>query len=540
MRILCSLCVILLCLGRVVNAADALPARLLVELSDRAAELARDSEVLPPSLSNLGFSSTDLISVFREPNDPVQRDWWYANGLNHWFRLELRDAQAEDAQFWILKDANVLGSHIIYPHEALLLPNDYAIYDMWGLERMHCPEAWEIQSGNAEIIVTTIDTGCKITHEDLAAGIRVNPGEDLNGNGIWDESDNNLIDDDNNAYVDDLVGWDFVSHTPDTARFAVGEEYGPMDNLVFPDVHGHGSHVMGTAGGVTNNGRGVAAASWNVKAMPVRAGYAWIDGGGTLRGSGYTDDFAAAVQYAADNGARVISISFGGSSIDPAYQAALQYARDLNVVVFASAGNSNNTNLVYPAAYPQVISVAATDQSDVKASFSSFGSWVRVSAPGVAIWSLQPNNVYRPTDYVAWNGTSMASPNAAAVAALLLSYEPTLTDEQVENYIVSTADDLDVINPVYAGQLGSGRVNALAAISALCDSFALHTPQLVIQPFGSGVRLAWKKVGCAVDYQILSSPVADGIYTGYAVTADTFFVDTAGVGLNIHYRVVAR
>ncbi len=521
-------------------AANDTPHRLLVELTDHAAREARQLGRLPDEIASFNFDKVRLVPVFHEPADFTLRESWYDLGLNHWFRLEAEAIDAEVVHSVLKHGRNVTGTYLIGTHDALLTPNDFALYNMWGLAKMHCPEAWDVQSSGSEIIITTIDTGCKITHSDLAQNIRVNPGEDLNGNGIWDPTDNNGVDDDGNAYIDDLVGWDFVSHTPDTARWAEGEEYAPADNLVYPDIHGHGTHVMGTASARTNNGAGVAAASWNVKALPLRAGYAWIDGGGTLRGSGFTDDFAAAVAYATENGARIISISFGGSGVDPAYEVALQYARDNNVLVFASAGNSNNTNLVYPAAYPHVISVAATDSTDHKASFSTFGTWVDVCAPGVYIWSLQPNNFYRPNDYAAWNGTSMASPNAASVAALVLSYAPQLTDDQLQNLIVSTCDNIDALNPTYAGQLGTGRVNAFAALTALCDTFSLFPPELTIKPSALGVTLSWKKVACAVDYEITVSPATDGVYVSLGVTTSTTYVDPVLAQPLQFYRVTAR
>jgi len=437
--------------------------RLILELSDDAAEATRTTRSIPTAIENLNLQNAQLTPVFHLPNDVQKLEIFMDLGMHKYFRLIADDLDAIRAQADIELGSEIEATDISHAHVALITPNDYSNYDMWGLTKMQCPQAWDLHYGASDVIVTTIDTGCTLDHPDLEANIRVNPGEDLNGNGVWDPSDNNGVDDDGNGFIDDLVGWDFVSGAPGSGQIP-SEDYGPRDNMVYPDIHGHGTHVMGTAAGVTNNNTGVASASWNVKAMPLRAGYAW-EWFGSLYGSGYSDDFADAINYAVNNGARVISISFGGSSYNGFYDDAVNYARANNVIIFASAGNNNNTSFVYPAAYDGALAVAATDQDDDKASFSTYGTWVAVSAPGVDIWSTMSNNVYHPYNYAAWDGTSMASPNAAAVAGLLLNFDQTLTDDELENIILTTTDDIYWTNPSYIGQLGTGRVNAYSALA---------------------------------------------------------------------------
>ncbi len=437
---------------------------LILTLEDETAEMARDMRAIPEAVADLNLDNPTLTPVFHLPKDQDKLDSFYSFGMHRFFRLDAANFDAVAAYDGLSFEQDVIAAELVYPDVAHVTSNDYNIYNMWGLTKMQVPQAWDLHHGDSEVIVTTIDTGCTIDHPDLAANIRVNPGEDLNNNGVWDPSDNNNVDDDGNGFIDDLVGWDFVSHNPSSGSIPQ-EDYAPRDNMVYPDIHGHGTHVMGSAAGVTNNSTGVAAASWNVKAMPVRAGYAW-EYFGSLYGSGYSDDFAEGVNYAVNNGARVISISFGGSSTNAAYEAAVNYARANNVLVFASAGNNNNQNMNYPAGYDAVLAVAATDQNDHKASFSTYGTWVAVSAPGVDIWSTMSNNSWHPYDYVAWDGTSMASPNAAAVAGLLLNYNPALTDDELEALILDYADDIDGVNPSYQGRLGSGRINAYASLNA--------------------------------------------------------------------------
>jgi subtilisin family serine protease len=475
-----------------------------------------------------------------ESRNPEHAEHYFALGMNRWFMLEtpLTYDPTVLAQA-LLKSPFILSVQDEQFVHTELVPNDFSLNNMWGLTKMHCPQAWDLKHGNSDIIITTIDTGCKITHPDLAANMFANPLEDLNQNGIYDSSDINFLDDDLNGYVDDVVGFDFVSFVPDSSRHAVGEEYGPEDPFIYPDIHGHGTHVMGTAAGVTHNGLGVAAASWNVRAMPLRAGYAWVNTAGVLQGSGSDEDFASAVQYAADNGARVISISVGGTGYDAIFDMACTYAKNLGVMIFASAGNSNNQTIQYPANYDGVIAVAATDSFDVKASFSTYGTWVNLSAPGVYIWSTISNSSYRPGDYQAFNGTSMASPNAAAVAALCLSFYPEIVRDSLEAIILRTADNIDAQNPTKIGLLGTGRVNADRALQDACATHALNHPIVVARSVGSNVSLHWPRIGCAVDYEILGAGTVDGIYSPVSTTSDTFFVESPALAQKF-YQVIAR
>ena len=447
--------------------------RVLVQLDDYAAVNARESGTLPAAIVDATGPQTQLVPVFYEPNDPDKLESWYEHNLNRWFRV-VSDIDAEELLPQVSSGPGIVSAELDEVHQAMLVPDDYSIYNMWGLEIMECPQAWEEYQADTEILITTIDTGCKITHEDLHANMYINPGEDLNNNGEWDESDENGIDDDNDGFIDDLTGWDFVSTDP-FGTPAEGEDYGPRDNMIFPDVHGHGTHVQGTAAATTDNGIGVASASWNVVSFPLKAGFAWLDGG-SLQGSGMSADFMAAIQYATDMGTRVISISFGGGGSQQAYQDVIHYARDNNVILFASAGNNGNSNMNYPAAYDGAIAVVASTPTDNKAGFSTYGTWCGISAPGTGIWSTMVGENYRPEDYVAWQGTSMASPNAASVAAYVISYLPELTDDQVETVILSSADDLDELNPSLAGLLGAGRVNAHRALEY---SLSVTVPPMV-------------------------------------------------------------
>ncbi len=336
-------------------------------------------------------------------------------------------------------------------------PNDPYYDRQWGLEKICASKGWDSTIGDPGIIIAVVDTGVDYTHPDLASNIWVNQDE-IPGNGI---------DDDGNGFIDDVRGWDFVSVPPD--RVAPGEDPGPEDNDPM-DFVGHGTHVSGIAAGRSNNSIGTAGMSWDCKIMPVRAGYAASDGWGYLE----YYDAGRAVMYAADNGANIINMSWGGLEDDDFIRESIEYARSKGCVLVASAGNveSEYAELpYYPAYYPGVVSVAATDDDDMLSIwnfyvFSNFGSWVDVCAPGTYILSTLPGKTY---GY--YSGTSMSAPFVCGLAALVKARYPYMTSDQVIERILDTADNIDGKNPGFlAGKLGSGRINAFRALGSVSIS----------------------------------------------------------------------
>lgn len=232
------------------------------------------------------------------------------------------------------------------------------------------------------------------------------------------------------------------------------------------DDNGHGTHVSGIIAASANNANGISGVSHGAKIMPLKAG----DSSGSL----LSTDIIAAINYAADNGAKVINMSIGSSSYSAAEQTAVDYAYGKGVVIFAAAGNDGNTTVNYPAADNHVIGVGATNMSDARAAFSNYNSSVDISAPGDLILSTTPTysnyfiKAYVPGDeYIFMSGTSMATPMAAGVAALMLSADPTLTPAQVESIMTQNADDLGVVGR--DDQFGYGRVNANKALTYIKD-----------------------------------------------------------------------
>ncbi|MDK9699715.1 MAG: S8 family serine peptidase [bacterium] len=357
--------------------------------------------------------------------------------------------------------------------EAHFTPNDpyMTTNRMWGLDSMHCRQAWDYQQGNRTALAVTIDTGVWWEHPDLIGAMSVNPLEDYNHNGYFDpEYDNDGIDNDGNGFIDDVIGWDFMSHSVSghpSMQPAPGEDYSPRDNWP-TDFHGHGTHVCGTLAARSNNATGIPSAGFNVKTMAVRAGFGYLKSTGGFAGGGYDDDFAAAIQYSVNCGARIISISYGGTGSSSAYQTAVNYARRNNCLVFASAGNENRSTLTYPAACNGVVAVAALQTQHRRADFSNYGTWVDIAAPGVSIWSTLLTNAYNTGPYSSKDGTSMACPNVASVAALVLAHRPTLTDDELEQVLYSTATNIASFNHAsFNGLLGRGCVDAARALTAI-------------------------------------------------------------------------
>ncbi len=285
----------------------------------------------------------------------------------------------------------------------------------WGLDNtgqtggkedadIDAPEAWEITTGVTETMIAVIDTGVDYNHEDLDDGR------------VRTDIDQDYVNDDDDAM----------------------------------DDHSHGTHVAGTIAAETNNGVGVAGVMWQAQILPLKVL--------SNRGSGSSDDVAAAIRYAADQGADAINMSLGSRSCSQTIADAVNYAYDKGVVIVAAAGNSGSS-IGYPAKHAPVIAVGATDHNDHKAYFSNYGDELDVVAPGVSIFSTVPNN-----GYDAFSGTSMASPHVAGVVGLLLSQRSDLSNGQVREILRQSADDLG--QGGFDTYYGYGRVNAHQALQA--------------------------------------------------------------------------
>ncbi len=452
--------------------------------------------------------------------------------LERIYKIELEEGQSvEEAVAEYSKDPNVEYAEPNYIYELFAtplpdlhyVPNDYyigdtvnvgywrenswgeAYPDMWGLQKIQAIEAWNVFDINENgifdpgetrpgegVVVGLIDSGVDYTHEDIAANIWTNE----------DEIPNNGIDDDGNGYIDDVKGWDFLAQTIyDTAE----------DNDPF-DAFGHGTHCAGTIAAVANNGVGIAGIAPYAKIMALKAGDS----------SGYLTTIALekAIYYAVDNGADILSNSWGGRNFSESMQEIFDYAYAKGCVPIAAAGNSDaEVSLYCPANIDKVITVASSDHLDAKSSFSNWGEGLSVAAPGgdssiddgpngPSTWFLGRNilslrgadldmcgsndQYYGPypagiclvpqfeqtAKYYRSRGTSMACPHVSGIVALVLSKNLNLTNKDVRSIIEFSADDLgDTGKDIY---FGYGRVNAYKAvkmdgyISSPVENMSIH------------------------------------------------------------------
>lgn len=322
-------------------------------------------------------------------------------------------------------DPNIKIAELYSVPELCYTPNDPRYPDQWYLPFTHADSAWNTVRGDTtrHSIIGIVDSGVHWDHPDLTGNIWINAAEDINHNGIFDSGDHNGIDDDNNGFIDDVVGWDFGDSDDD-----------PVD-----DVAPHGTAVAGCASEVTDNGLRGAAIGFSARIMCLK-----------MSSNGYQG-----IVYAADNGAKIINCSWSLLTFSQAEQDIINTVWQTGALVIASAGGNGNTTPVYPAAYDHVMAVAATDQSDQRASFSGYGSWVDICAPGVNIWTT-----FGSSDFVEYSGTSFSTGIVSGLAALIHALLPTLINDEIEQLIEDSADSI----PNNNGLLGAGRINCVAWI----------------------------------------------------------------------------
>ncbi|MBI5708185.1 MAG: S8 family serine peptidase [Armatimonadetes bacterium] len=305
-------------------------------------------------------------------------------------------------------------------------PNDPLWPDMWHMRAIRADKAWDHSFGSSDVTVAVIDTGILTTHPDLAANIWQNPGE----------TPANGLDDDGNGYIDDTVGYDFayLDNNPD-------------------DVYGHGTACAGLVASIQDNAIGGTGVAPRAKIMCLKA---CID-------SGYFYDSMTvpAYMYAADMGARVLSMSYFSDRVSQSERDAIDYCWNNGVLPVAAAGNSSSVIPYYPGAYENTLSVAAINTSFDKAGFSDFGTWVDVAAPGTSLRTTTSSGSYTS----GFGGTSGACPHVAGLAALLFGSRTGVTVQEVRNAIEDTATPVN--QAPYGEYANYGLVNAEAAVLAI-------------------------------------------------------------------------
>ncbi|HVO75300.1 MAG TPA: S8 family serine peptidase, partial [Ignavibacteriaceae bacterium] len=322
------------------------------------------------------------------------------------------------------------------------VPNDSLINAQWALTKIDAFNAWNITTGDTSIIIGIIDTGIDFLHPDLKNKIYKN----------YREIPGNNIDDDNNGFVDDFMGWDFTDRTGFPFD-STGGDYLNWDNVPSDD-NGHGTYIAGIAGAESNNGIGISGAAPNIRLLNIRA----FD----PAGFGDEDDVAAGILYAIEMGAKVINMSFGDNSFSYVLRDVIKYAYSQNVVMIASSGNSGSNLPHYPSGFTEVISVGNSTPEDFVSSNSNFGSTLDLVAPGTSILTTSKGGGYSEV-----SGTSASAPFVSAAAALILSLQQ-FTNDEIKEIIKSTADDIDAAG--WDENSGAGRLNLFKALSVIAPS----------------------------------------------------------------------
>lgn len=298
-------------------------------------------------------------------------------------------------------------------------PNTSASGGQWYHYKIQAQQAWDLQTGSNTVRVAVVDDAIQTNHPELLGTC--------------------------------LPGYDAAQEDTDVEPPTA--------------AHDHGTHVAGLIGALTNNTQGMASLAHGVRILPVKVTF---DNNPDNVAGGFEG-----IAWAASNGADVINCSWGSETYSQTGLTVVQAALNAGVTVVAAAGNFNNSVVQFPAGYDGVIAVGASTSSDTRSTFSNFGTWVDVSAPGSLIWSLAPNNGYQVK-----NGTSFAAPLVSALAALLKSNNPNLSPAEIQGCIQGSADNIGFLNPGFDGLIGAGRINAYEAIRCAQLDEALHNVAL--------------------------------------------------------------
>jgi hypothetical protein len=363
--------------------------------------------------------------------------------------------------------------YFLFPNFCFSSPSDPYFSKQWYLNRIGFNHVWNKEVVTEEIIVAVIDSGVDIDHPDLKDRIWLNKGE-VYGSGI---------DDDNNGFIDDVNGWNFVDNTPDPRP--------QIKASSIDDGLNHGTMIAGIIGASIDNNIGISGVSRSAKIMPLRAL--------NEAGEGRVSDVIRAVDYAVNNGADVINLSFSGLSYNQGFQDAIERAYRAGVLVVAAAGNDSqdlDEGPVYPACFQGsrgeniVISVASTDALDQKTAFSSYGhNCVDISAPGISFFSTYfydlKNDTKKEYDGY-WSGTSMSAALVSGSLAFIKSVNPKLSHSEILDVLLKSSDNINALNPNYSDQLGSGRINLRSAVNWASEKWNNIDGRFLIFPY-SGI-----------------------------------------------------
>ena len=489
-----------------------------------------DAPVKTPSstntLSHSGVKQTDETTIIRTTDIEATRRAAAARGIH--IRRASKPASAEAALVVLDVDPNsseaaqiaTAGGTIPQPnyrYEPAATANDPYYMQQWALTNMQVPSAWDITNGSSSGVLAVIDSGVLFSQTingttysqpDLPINRQfTNSGEQgttQSGDACWTgtplQKSTNDCDDDNNGYIDDVHGWDFMggfrgtsAACPNYANTSTYEEPGSgylyadndpqpysCDSPSFPTIlnknHyngtcetfvsactvGHGTEVASVAAAQTDNSNLIAGIDQQTKIMSLRI----------FDGYGFTNSahIAEAIDYAKNNGAKVINLSLAfntcnGSFVDNTIEAALSSAKSAGVVIVAAAGNNNASNVCYPASSTNVIAVGASTSTDGRASFSSYGPQLELVAPGQDVLAATAPTSYLNSTLASVSGTSFSSPYVAAIANLILAVKPAATPDDVKTLLTERADFVkDMAGLSRTNQFGAGRANAYTSV----------------------------------------------------------------------------
>lgn len=358
--------------------------------------------------------------------------------LRRWFTLDLPEAELAAARVSLETAPGIDRVEPAYDHFISERPDDPRSLTQTHLPLTSAFEAYDILKGEqGDVVVGIVDGGSEWRHEDLEDNVYLNP----------DEIPENGIDDDDNGFVDDYVGWDFPADDGD-----------PTGSPETPRNARHGTHIAGIVGAVTDNGIGVAGVSWNSRVLLVNAGTNDADSDGAIR-YGYQG-----LLYAAMNGADIVNLSWGRSSgrWSEFEHEVIRAVDALGVLIVAAAGNMLERQPFYPAYYPEVLSVTATTLALRHPFWANSDGWIDLSAPGDIIWSTDSNGGYRTM-----SGTSQASAIVSGVAALLKTQRPEWDPLRMRQQLRWTASDISSLNPAVEFGIGTGNVDAANVLGEL-------------------------------------------------------------------------
>lgn len=298
----------------------------------------------------------------------------------------------------------------------------------WWLSKIQTPQAWDLTTGSSSVVVAVIDSGVLKSHPDIGGKV--------------------------------LPGYDFINNDSDAT-----------------DDNGHGTAVAGIIGSSSNNSLGMASVAWGSPVLPVKV----LD----AAGSGSYSAICNGIVWSVDSGARILNLSLGGTTASRSLQDAVNYAWNKKAVVVAAAGNNGNNVAFYPAACSNVLAVSATNSSDGRPSWSNYGTYVDVSAPGENILTLNGGN-----GYANWNGTSFSCPVTSGVVALMASAAPQLSNAILVDLLARNSDDLGAAG--YDIYFGNGRVNASRAVQAAVSAVSVDTsaPSVAIESPAEGATVS--------------------------------------------------